>query len=163
MKPIGVCLAALVLAGRVGSAQTPPSPAQAQQALDRARQDPALAAQIRERIRSSGLTADQIRARLRASGYSETLLDAYLGGAEATPAQPPGALELGAIRALGLPPIELAQGLVPIDTGFINVRAMPHSRVFGVDVFQRSTTQFLPLLSGPVPSDYRMGRATCSR
>jgi protein involved in polysaccharide export with SLBB domain len=29
--------------------------------------------------------------------------------------------------------------------------------VFGVDAFRRSTTQFLPLLSGPVPSDYRLG------
>src|SRR2546430_17170278 len=31
------------------------------------------------------------------------------------------------------------------------------SRVFGVDVFRRSTTQFLPLLSGPVPPDYKLG------
>jgi len=29
--------------------------------------------------------------------------------------------------------------------------------VFGVDVFRRTTTQFLPLLSGPVPADYRLG------
>src|SRR5258706_428863 len=31
------------------------------------------------------------------------------------------------------------------------------SRVFGVDVFRRTTTQFLPLLSGPVPADYKLG------
>jgi protein involved in polysaccharide export with SLBB domain len=29
--------------------------------------------------------------------------------------------------------------------------------VFGVDVFQRTTTQFLPLLAGPVPADYKLG------
>src|SRR3989475_1416385 len=31
------------------------------------------------------------------------------------------------------------------------------SRVFGVDVFRRTTTQFLPLLAGPVPPDYKLG------
>src|SRR2546426_1377123 len=31
------------------------------------------------------------------------------------------------------------------------------STVFGVDVFRRTTTQFLPLLAGPVPSDYKLG------
>src|SRR5213075_382008 len=31
------------------------------------------------------------------------------------------------------------------------------SNVFGVDVFRRSTTQFPPLLAGPVPPDYHLG------
>src|SRR5213076_2481453 len=31
------------------------------------------------------------------------------------------------------------------------------SDVFGVDVFRRTTTQFLPLLAGPVPADYKLG------
>lgn len=29
--------------------------------------------------------------------------------------------------------------------------------MFGVDALRRSTTQFLPLLSGPVPADYKVG------
>ena len=29
--------------------------------------------------------------------------------------------------------------------------------VFGVDVFSRSQTLFMPLLSGPVPPDYQVG------
>jgi len=29
--------------------------------------------------------------------------------------------------------------------------------VFGVDVFRRTTTQFLPVLAGPVPPDYKLG------
>src|SRR6267143_1463854 len=37
-----------------------------------------------------------------------------------------------------------------------SARTQP-SDVFGVDVFQRTTTQFLPLLAGPVPADYRLG------
>src|SRR5207247_2495688 len=39
------------------------------------------------------------------------------------------------------------------------VRAVARGKsgVFGVDVFQRTTTQFLPLLAGPVPADYKLG------
>src|SRR5205809_255960 len=65
---------------------------------------------------------------------------------------------VAAVRAVGLPPIELTQGQLPVDTGLIRARAeSAQSRVFGVDVFSRSKTQFLPLLSGPVPPDYRIG------
>ncbi|PYP19551.1 MAG: hypothetical protein DMD53_13950 [Gemmatimonadetes bacterium] len=71
-------------------------------------------------------------------------------------ALPAGALELAAIQALGVPPVE--QSLLSVDTGLIRMRGTNvSSRVFGVDVFRRSTTQFLPLLSGPVPPDYKLG------
>jgi protein involved in polysaccharide export with SLBB domain len=49
---------------------------------------------------------------------------------------------------------------LPLDTGIVRLaeaEAEEPSAVFGVDVFRRTTTQFLPLLSGPVPSDYRVG------
>src|SRR5436309_923658 len=138
---VGAVLA--FVAARPAAAQIP-TPAQAQQLLQQ-----------------SGLTPDQIRARLRASGYPDSLLDAYLGpggGMGGGPQRPPGAFELAAIRAVGLPPIELAQGQLAVDTGLIRTRAESvQSRVFGVDVFRRSKTQFLPLLSGPVPPDYRIG------
>jgi len=134
-----------------------PSPAQAQSALQQAvQQNPGLPDMIRQRLQQSGLTAEQVRARLSASGYAPNLLDAYLGAAAPGQGAPaPGALELSAIQALGLP---VEQSYLPIDSGFIRTRgASPASRVFGVDVFHRSTTQFLPLLSGPVPPDYRLG------
>ncbi len=156
MKLTGACLAAFALLAPRGWAQALPSPAQAQQAIEQAKTNPALAAAIRERIQHSGLGPEQIRARLRASGYPESLLDAYLG-----PETPMGAaagpLEAGAIQALGLGPIELSDGLVAVDSGLIAVRSFEPSRVFGVEAFRRSTTQFLPLLSGPVPPDYRLG------
>src|SRR5947208_457502 len=154
---VGAVLA--LVAARPAAAQNPP-PGQAQQLLQQAQQNPALAEQLRQRLLQSGLTPDQIRARLRASGYPDSLLDAYLGpgGVGAGPQRTPGAFELAAIRAVGLPPIELAQGQLPVDTGLIRARAESvQSRVFGVDVFRRSKTQFLPLLSGPVPPDYRIG------
>src|SRR5438094_3867936 len=109
-----------------------PTPGQAQQPLQQAQQNPALAEQLRQRLLQSGLTPDQIRARLRASGYPDSLLDAYLGagaggpggaGGGGGPQRTPGAMEVAGIRAVGLPPLERAQGQLPVDTGMIRARA----------------------------------------
>jgi len=139
------------------SAQALPSPANAQAALQQAiQQQPGLADVIRSRLRQSGMTNEQVRARLQASGYAQNLLDAYLGSA--TPGQQgvmPGQYELNALEALGLPPI--AGQIVTLDTGLVRTAGSLPSNVFGVDVFQRTTTQFLPLLAGPVPNDYKLG------
>jgi len=156
---------ALVCATPPAGAQNPtlPPPSQAQSVLNQAvQQNPGLADVIRQRLQQSGMTPDQIRARLQASGYSPTLLDAYLSPAApgATPLTP-GTQELGAVQALGLAPVAIPVESLPVDTGLIRaLGATPvirKSRVFGVDVFQRTTTQFLPLLSGPVPPDYKLG------
>src|SRR5437867_4510170 len=152
-------LGGLLCAPCAGAGQNPPlpPPSQAQQALQEAvQQNPGLADVIRQRLLQSGLTPEQVRARLQASGYPANLFDAYLGGAPPGAALPAGALELAAVQALGLPPVQ--QALLPVDTGLIRMRGVnTPSGVFGVDVFRRTTTQFLPLLSGPVPPDYRLG------
>src|SRR5438876_7170901 len=152
-------LGGLLCAPCAGAGQNPPlpPPSQAQQALQEAvQQNPGLADVIRQRLLQSGLTPEQVRARLQASGYPANLFDAYLGGAPPGAALPAGALELAAVQALGLPPVQ--QTLLPVDTGLIRMRGVnTPSTVFGVDVFRRTTTQFLPLLSGPVPPDYRLG------
>ena len=156
---------AMVCATPPAGAQNPtlPPPSQAQSVLNQAvQQNPGLADVIRQRLQQSGMTPDQIRARLQASGYSPTLLDAYLSPAApgATPLTP-GTQELGAVQALGLAPVAIPVESLPVDTGLIRALGaapvVPKSRVFGVDVFQRTTTQFLPLLSGPVPPDYKLG------
>src|SRR5437867_3139046 len=148
----------LLLAASSSLAQVP-TPSQAPQALQQAvQQNPGLADVIRQRIAQSGLSSDQVRARLQASGYPPTLLDAYLGAQ--TPGQPspvPGAQELAAIQSLGVPGVATAGELLPVDTGLVRAVAGGRSAVFGVDVFQRTTTQFLPLLAGPVPADYKLG------
>src|SRR6266446_3728439 len=113
---------------------------------------------IRQRIRESGLSADQIRSRLRASGYPDNLLDAYLGSGAQAGAQTGTVAELSAIQALGFGPVGSSQQ--GLDTGMIRWRGdtlVSRSSVFGVDVFRRSTTQFLPLLAGPIPPDYHLG------
>src|SRR5512135_664081 len=158
--------AVLLLAAPGAGAQNPalPPPSQAEAALQQAlQQNPALASQIRNRIAGSGLTPDQIRARLQASGYPPTLLDAYLG-AEQPGATAPGISmdQVAAIQAIGLTPISVSLTSIPVDTGFVRAlragsKPESASLVFGVDAFRRTTTQFLPLLSGPVPPDYKLG------
>src|SRR5437016_893719 len=128
-----------------------PTATQVQQALQ---QQPGLGDVVRSRIAQSGLSADQIRARLQASGYPGTLLDPYLS-ATAPSGLVPGSQELTALQALGLPAI--ANPALPYDTGLVRSARTQPSEVFGVDVFQRTTTQFLPLLAGPVPPDYKLG------
>ncbi|HTY05173.1 MAG TPA: polysaccharide biosynthesis/export family protein, partial [Gemmatimonadales bacterium] len=137
--------------------QNPPiSQQQAQQILQQAQNNPGIADQLRQRIQASGLTPDQIRARLAASGYPSTFLDAYLSPSQAgQQTLTPGADQLAAMEALGLPPF--GAPILPTDTGLVTGTFRGRSRVFGVDAFRRSTTQFLPLLSGPVPPDYRLG------
>src|ERR1043165_104787 len=155
---LSAALGAVLLSGAAATrapAQVPP-PAQAQQALQQAiRDQPALAEILRSRIREAGLSAEQIRARLRASGYPSTLLDAYMGDSVSAVAPVPGAQTLAAVEALGLPPV--SRQAVPLDTGLVRAARAAPRQVFGVDVFQRTTTQFLPLLAGPVPPDYKLG------
>src|SRR5437660_2038908 len=153
-----LCSVLLVLPTLVAG-QNPPPPAQAAAALQQAvSQNPGLADVIRQRIGQSGLTADQVRGRLQASGYPPNLLDAYLGAQTPGQASPvPGAQELAAIQSLGVPGIASAGEILPVDTGLVRAVARGKSGVFGVEVFQRTTTQFLPLLAGPVPADYKLG------
>ncbi len=85
-------------------------------------------------------------------------LDSYLGTGAPQPGNQPNQAELAAIQALGFAP--LGTNEQPLDTGMIRWRGdtlLFKSAVFGVDVFRRSTTQFLPLLAGPVPPDYHLG------
>src|SRR2546430_16489492 len=61
------------------------------------------------------------------------------------------------MQSLGGPGMATAGEVLPVDTGLVRASAAGKSGVFGVDVFQRTTTQFLPLLAGPVPPDYKLG------
>ena len=156
------CLAGTASGQNPANALPPPS--QAQAALEQAlQQNPVLGSQIRNRLLQSGLTPEQVRARLQASGYPATLLDSFLGGDTLGVATSRISVDqVAAIQAIGLPPVSVSLVNLPLDTGFIRalrVRVQPESltAVFGVDAFRRTTTQFLPLLSGPVPPDYKLG------
>ncbi len=142
------------------SAQQIPSPAEAQRLIQ---QNPEL---VRQRLQQSGLSDREIRAQLGAAGLPTNALDQFLGTGMVEPGA--GAVATGDIlRAMQILGLEVdADGLseVPERTGlqlrdpFYDVdedsTALP---VFGVSQFRRATSQFQPLLSGPVPADYRVG------
>jgi len=148
---------ALVLAATLAPApalaQTP-SPAQAQQFIQ---QNPEV---VRQRLRQSGMSDSQVRARLGAAGLPVNILDAYLESGVGAP-MPSGDISL-ALDALGL-----SQGLpdglgqIPLETGLQFRDGQSETTdglpIFGLGQFRRATTQFQPLLSGPVPGDYRLG------
>src|SRR5437660_7971496 len=60
-----------------------------------------------------------------------------------------GAQQIAAILSLGVPTLATVGEILPVDTGLVRATAAGKSGVFGVDVFQRTSTQFLPLLAGP--------------
>lgn len=143
-------VASCVLHAHVAAQQ--PSAAQIQAVL----QQRGAAEAVRARILQSGLTADQVRARLRASGYDAALLDPFLTAQQDTIRSGViSADQTAALRALGLAPADTQS--TAVSTVVRRPADDPPSGVFGVDVFRRTTTQFLPLLSGPVPPDYRLG------
>ena len=153
LRVLRVALTAAV----VCSAPASTASGQTAQQLELLRQNPEL---VRQRIQQSGLTPEQIRSRLQSAGYSANLLDPFLRSEGAVSSDAVSASMLQALEALGVPIIS-AEGLEPVPTltgtvitpGVEEARGLP---LFGADVFRR-TTQFQPLLSGPVPSNYRVG------
>jgi protein involved in polysaccharide export with SLBB domain len=116
------------------------------------------------------MTPDQVRARLRAEGYPETLLDPYLPGATANPSTVEtdvlaavvqlGIADSSEVSALrGLPEITdtlSRHGAIQSDS-VASVDSADATKVFGLDVFRRPTSQFDPNLAGPVDPNYRLG------
>jgi len=158
-----LAIATLILLPSASAAQVRPSPAEAQALLQ---SRPELVAQLRQRIVTSGMTTEQIRARLRAEGYPENLLDAYLPGSTAAAA--PTDSILSAIGKLGIADANDV-GLMRTMLGGPTPQAAPvrddrpaqdqedADVVFGLSLFRSSTSEFVPMLDGPVDATYRLG------
>ncbi|HET6580104.1 MAG TPA: SLBB domain-containing protein, partial [Gemmatimonadales bacterium] len=160
-----------------------PSPEQAEELL---RTQPELVQELRQRLTQSGLTPDQVRSRLRAAGYPEDMLDDYLQGADTTRAAQIGPRTLDAVRALGILSDQSADSLQMIDSTRVvsdSMRALLDSmklaradslradsladsiavlrggglKLFGIETFRRTSTNFQPVQTGPVDENYRLG------
>lgn len=116
----------------------------------------------RQQLLQSGLSESEARARLAAAGVPADALDAFFSD---QPIDAGTTLDVNAIeglRALGLV-VETADGLEIVEVATGMQAADPEGEaeqglpVFGHGVFRRATSQFQPLLSGPVPDDYRVG------
>jgi protein involved in polysaccharide export with SLBB domain len=120
---------------------------------------------IREQLRATGLTPDQIRVRLRDAGYDPNLLDGYLS---TVPTMQPTELDhmaLNGLQLLGIGPItpdgqpldSHVKDSLFTDSFGTDTPADTVPTLFGLNLFQRSTARFQPLLSGPVSENYRLG------
>jgi protein involved in polysaccharide export with SLBB domain len=135
-----------------------PTPSEAERLL---REQPEL---VRRQLQQSGMSEAEIRALLRSRGLPDNALDAFF---EPTPLDSMTVFSPDALTALEEVGVfeETADGLVlvPVRTGMQpreRERARADSlarRVFGLDVFTRASSQFQPLLFGPVPDSYRVG------
>ncbi|MEX2551197.1 MAG: SLBB domain-containing protein, partial [Nitriliruptoraceae bacterium] len=117
---------------------------------------------VRQRLRQSGLSDSEIRAQLGAAGMPTNALDQFLGGGPVEPGAVAGADVTRAMELLGISIAPDGLTAVPLETG-LQLRGAEAADtatglpIFGVSQFRRATTQFQPLLSGPVPSNYRIG------
>jgi len=165
-------LGSLLGAPDLGAQQRLPSPSEAQ-ALMQARPD--LANQVRQQIGGSGMSPEQIRARLRAEGYPENFLDGLMPGST-------GQVEvtddvIGAISRLGITSRDdaaLLRTMLRTDTTRASRTRVDAPRVrddsvwgpradtlafrlFGLETFRNATSEFIPVLDGPVDANYRLG------
>lgn len=163
-----------------GKAQTPRGPVPQQPTAGTQGQQTGQASQgevVRQRLLGSGVPPAVIRARLRGAGYPSNLLDEYLVPDSISPAPPPppDPLALQALQVLGLGGTTRADTLAaardtvrlrrPQDSVRTDSLAQiereeeepPALQLFGLDVFQRGTTEFAPVVTGPVGDDYRLG------
>ncbi len=154
-----LALAALVAPYRLAAQQ--PSTQQVERALETR---PGLGSMVRSRIQSSGLTPDQVRQRLQAAGYPGSLLDSYLPGAPAdTAAAAPDDNVMKAVNFLGFVDSTEAAAARRGASEVAKITApppapeKPEPKIFGLDVFRRSTSQFQPDLAGPVDPSYKVG------
>ncbi len=180
----GLAAALVILLPASALAQQPrPTPEQARELISTR---PDLVQQLRQRIIRSGMTANEVRSRLREEGYPENLLDAYLPGSQATAPDSitqdvlDAATMLGIVDSAGID--SLAIGRMPGGSALPGSRDFPparerladapraenpwdepdarpgdETRIFGLDIFRRRTSQFEPNLAGPVDASYRVG------
>ena len=123
--------------------------------------------EVVRRLRESGMSREQVRARLQQLGYDPGLADRYFDNMEGVGGDLAEAEQgfLEAMGALGI--LELGVDYCTLDSLALDslalaadsLEALPDSvlSVFGLDVFRSRTTQFTPVLTGPVADDYRLG------
>ncbi|MFQ5746575.1 MAG: SLBB domain-containing protein [Gemmatimonadota bacterium] len=122
-------------------------------------------------LQQSGLSPDEIRARLQREGLSPSAAEPYLAVLEGRADEVPEGtsplalmqvlsgmrlteLERPDTSAIGL--LEPPERALAADTAGLELEP-PGPPIFGRDVFARATSQFTAPLTGPVPSNYRLG------
>ncbi|MGH7539628.1 MAG: SLBB domain-containing protein, partial [Gemmatimonadota bacterium] len=163
MRCLGILLLTALVAGPTAAhAQDPETlRRRAEQLLGRPISD----TEILQWLRQSGLTPEEIRGALEARGFDRAAADAYLEVLEGRVGEVPEGADptavlgiLGSLQPPGLPEMPGGLGLVPSTRGERedSVAAMGPP-IFGREMFSGATSQFIPVTTGPVPPDYRLG------
>ena len=155
-RAVLLCLAAGLVTATAATAQIP-SPQEVQRLVQ---ENPEL---VRQQLLQSGMSEQEIRAQLNGAGMPSNVLDQFLSGDSINATTAFDADALNALEMLGIA-VETADGFefVSVTSGMqfetgreqILVDSLP---IFGLDVFTRASSQFQPLLSGPVPDSYVLG------
>jgi protein involved in polysaccharide export with SLBB domain len=152
LRPALLTLALLAPGWRPAAAQVPAQPPP---------QLPATVteAQVLDRLRQSGMTREQARARLTQLGYDPALAEPFFDRLEGRSAQAVAVDDQfsTALRAMGLLDPQQAETEPQVFTAQAPPGGGAASRIFGRSVFAGSTSQFQPVLMGPVDAGYRLG------
>jgi polysaccharide biosynthesis/export protein len=149
---------------------TPADTAAARRAIEQRMGRDVSTSEIIERLRQSGMTRSQVRARLQQAGYDPGLADRYFDVLERGGEPPRGEPSQQAVAALArigvTTRVDLRQ---PLDTlsddslaalrreAVIDSLSRAEIGVFGLRTFRASSSQFQPVLTGPVGPGYRVG------
>ena len=142
-----------------------------QQAAQLLRQNPQAGMLVQNRLQNSGLSPDQVRLQLQQAGFPSNLLDQYLENDGSYTPTAPTATMLRALDLLGVS-VYTYEGASEGDTVARNMGSDSlrynaildyersrdnHLPLYGLDVFRKPTTQFEPVVTGPVSDDYVLG------
>ncbi|SVA37908.1 uncharacterized protein METZ01_LOCUS90762, partial [marine metagenome] len=139
-------------------AQTP-----AQQEIQRLTGQQVPEEEILSRLAASGLSRAEVRAQLTSMGIDPSIADAYFDRLEGLTDDPldQDADFIQALARMGvLDEFEASDAIdLARDSLASVVEAIPATvlTVFGRDVFSRTTTEFQPVVTGPVDPDYPLG------
>jgi polysaccharide export outer membrane protein len=132
---------------------------------------------ILDRLRQSGLSREQMRQRLRQSGYDPNLADRYydelnaprdsagnrMASSITRPLPQPSGSLVSALQRIGvLQPTDSVAEVMRPRPDTLRTRVQPRRpeteepQVFGRELFA-ATTQFDPIMAGPVDPEYRLG------
>ena len=119
-------------------------------------------AEIVAALRQSGLTVSQIRQRMTARGLDPSLAEPYFQVLEGTALTVPPDTDSLSVMALVNDLAEASVVWDPSDAAAPPDVAPspppdPGPQIFGRALFRRATTEFEPVVTGPVPPDYRVG------
>lgn len=160
---LGPLAPAMALPGPPGTALHGQDPDELRRRAEQLLGRPITDAEILQYLQQSDLSPDEIRDALEARGFDRTAADSYLRvlegrAAGVTAGADPTALItiLGELQPPGLEEPRRDPGAIPPPRPARRDTAAGPP-IFGRALFQGATSQFIPLTTGPVPSDYRLG------